>query len=68
MVPVLRRMRQKNSANSAAAPRSYADYLRLPPWPVPLLMQALYVWDHHRALKEKLNTGTSLFAVARRTI
>ena len=66
MVPVLRRMRQNSSANEPAAPRTYADYLRLPPWPAPLVMRGLYVWEHRRALAGKLRTGTSLFAVARR--
>jgi SAM-dependent methyltransferase len=66
MVPVLRRMRQKTSANKQAAPKTYADYLRLPPWPAPVLMQCLYAWEHRRVLREKLRTGTSLFAVARR--
>ena len=67
MVPVLRRMRQKSSATRQSVPKTYADYLRLPPWPAPLLMQALYAWEQPRALKGKLRTGTSLFAVARRT-
>lgn len=66
MVPVLRRMRQKTSAKNQAARKTYADYLRLPPWPAPVLMQCLYAWEHRRALREKLRTGTSLFAVARR--
>ncbi len=64
MVPVLRRMRQKSSDKNQAAPKTYADYLRLPPWPAPLLMRAMYAWEHGRALKGSLRTGTSLFAVA----
>jgi hypothetical protein len=66
MVPVLRRMRRKPATKSQAAPKTYADYLRLPPWPVPLLMRGLYAWEHRRALQANLPTGTSLFAVARR--
>jgi len=66
MVPILRRMRQKTAAGEISAPRTYADYLQLPPWPVPLVMKGLYTWEHHRALHGKLRTGTSLFAVARR--
>jgi len=66
MVPVLRRMRQKSSVNDQAAPKTYADYLRLPPWPGPVLMKCLYAWEHRRALQGKLSAGTSLFAVARR--
>jgi SAM-dependent methyltransferase len=66
MVPILRRMRQKSSTKEQAAPKTYADYLRLPPWPAPLLMRTCYAWEHGRALHGKLRTGTSLFAVARR--
>lgn len=66
MVPVLRRTRQKPAAKVNNAPKTYADYLRLPAWPAPLIMQSLYAWEHGRALQEKLRTGTSLFAVARR--
>jgi SAM-dependent methyltransferase len=66
MVPVLRRMRQKAVVRHQAAPKTYVDYLRLPPWPGPLLMRSLFAWEHRRALREKLATGTSLFAVARR--
>jgi len=67
MVPILRRMRQKSTAKARSASKTYGDYLRLPPWPLPLLMQGLYAWDHRRSLQGKLRTGTSLFAVARRT-
>lgn len=66
MIPVLRGMRRKNADKKLAAAKTYADYLRLPPWPAPWLMQCLYQWEHHRALRGKLSTGTSLFAVARR--
>ncbi len=66
MVPVLRRMRRKSAAESQPSHKTYADYLRTPPWPAPLLMSGIYAWEHHRALAGKLRTGTSLFAVARR--
>ncbi|MGC3960278.1 MAG: class I SAM-dependent methyltransferase [Verrucomicrobiota bacterium] len=61
MVPVLKRMRSKQDA--APQPKEYADYLRLPTWPAPVLMRLLYRWEEHRALKGLLTTGTSLFAV-----
>jgi SAM-dependent methyltransferase len=67
MVPVLRRMRAKDARPGANAPKTYADYLRLPPWPAPLMMKMFSAWEHSRALNGKLKTGTSLFAVARRT-
>ena len=64
MVPILRRMRQKERLGPDAKPLTYADYLRLPPWPGPLLMQLAYLWEHDRAVAGRLRTGTSLFAVA----
>jgi SAM-dependent methyltransferase len=63
MVPIVRRTRK--SATSAT--KTYSDYLRLPPWPFPLLAKLAYAWEHSRALEGKLRTGTSLFAVAERT-
>ncbi len=63
MIPILRRMRKKKATRQ---PRSYADYLQLPPWPLPRLMRAMYAWEHNRALSGRLSSGTSLFAVARR--
>ena len=62
MVPILRRTRQ----GAGNASKTYADYLRLPPWPIPALMKLAYAWEHSRALEGKLRTGTSLFAVTRR--
>jgi SAM-dependent methyltransferase len=65
MVPLLRR-RNKASGNKQRAPRTYSDYLRLPPWPGPIVMKMMYAWERKRALDSKLRTGTSLFALARR--
>jgi SAM-dependent methyltransferase len=65
MVPLLRRMRKPGSPSERH--KTYADYLRLPRWPGPWLLTAAYAWEHDRALAGKLHTGTSLFAVARRT-
>jgi SAM-dependent methyltransferase len=62
MIPILRRMRQGTENPS----KTYADYLRLPPWPVPSLMKLAYAWEHSRALEGKLQSGSSLFAVAKR--
>jgi len=63
MVPLLRRRNKSSSADKAASARTYADYLRLPPWPGPLVMRLLYLWEQPRAIRGKLQTGTSLFAV-----
>jgi SAM-dependent methyltransferase len=65
MVPVLRRMRVRESA-AVQATRSYSDYLRLPAWPGPLLMSVAFALEKPFAVRQKLRTGTSLLAVARR--
>jgi SAM-dependent methyltransferase len=64
MVSVLRRMRKTKPGEVAKPARSYAEYLRLPPWPGPLLMKLFYAWEKSRALNGRLRTGTSLFAIA----
>jgi SAM-dependent methyltransferase len=68
MIPILRRMRPPNkTAGKPVGPvKTYTDYLRLPPWPGPLLMRLAYRWEHASALNGRLKTGTSLFAVAMR--
>jgi SAM-dependent methyltransferase len=66
MVPVLRRMRSESHKPANAPPKTYADYLRLPPLPARWVMKVLYSWEESRALNGRLNNGTSLFAVARR--
>lgn len=63
MVPVLRRLRNRPAA--AAGPgKTYADYLKLPPWPMPALMSIACALEHRRAARGRLKTGSSLFAVA----
>ncbi len=66
MVPVLRRMRRNTGGANGTPSRTYAEYLRLPPWPVPWLMALAYEWEHRRALRGRLRTGTSIFVVALR--
>jgi SAM-dependent methyltransferase len=64
MVPILRRMRSKEQSSNPGKPaKTYAEYLRLPPWPGPLIMNMLYRFEHARTLNGKLQTGTSLFAI-----
>ncbi len=66
--PILRRRRSRRIARASESPaRTYARYLRLPPWPGPWVLRAGFAFEHARALGQRLNTGTSLFAVARRT-
>jgi SAM-dependent methyltransferase len=67
MVPILRRTRRQPTSGGAPATRTYTDYLRLPPWPLPWLMSLAYAWEESRALRGRLRTGTSLFAVASRS-
>ena len=67
MVPLLKRQRgTKRSKPGDSAAMTYQKYLKLPPWPGPLVLSAGFALEHRRALKGKLHTGTSLFAVARR--
>jgi SAM-dependent methyltransferase len=66
MVPILRRTRERSSKPDAKerSAKTYIDYLRLPPWPIPPIMNLLYLWEQRKTLEGRLKTGTSLFAVA----
>lgn len=65
MVPVLQRTRERSKkSNARKSPKSYIDYLRLPPWPVPMVMDWAYRLEQRKALDGRLKTGTSLFAIA----
>jgi 2-polyprenyl-3-methyl-5-hydroxy-6-metoxy-1,4-benzoquinol methylase len=48
--------------------RTYRRYLDLPPWPATWLIRAMFAAEQKAALDGRLNTGTSLFAVARRPL
>jgi hypothetical protein len=63
MVPILRRVRNR-PATAAGPQKTYADYLKLPPWPVPALMSVAYAVEHGLASRGRLKIGSSLFAVA----
>lgn len=64
MIPILRRTRKRPGAKSEAGSKTYLDYLRLPPWPVPSLMRFAYEREQNSALAGNLKSGTSLFAIA----
>ena len=64
MVPVLRATRLRANALPEEPSKAYSYFLRLPPWPGPLLMKVAFAWEHRRALTGKLKIGTSLFAIA----
>jgi SAM-dependent methyltransferase len=66
MVPLLSRRNKKRQGDAAGGAKTYADHLKLPPWPIPEIMRLVYAWEQPRALERKLHTGTSLFAIARR--
>ena len=70
MVPVVRHQRRRPSRRDpeVSADAAYLSYLRLPPWPFPSLMMAAYRLERRKALRGRLRTGTSLFAIARRTV
>jgi SAM-dependent methyltransferase len=66
MIPVLRRTRNRSGSDKESGSKTYLDYLRLPPWPAPVLMRFAYRWEKEPALKGSLKSGTSLFAIALR--
>ncbi|HEY1381736.1 MAG TPA: class I SAM-dependent methyltransferase [Gemmataceae bacterium] len=67
LVPMLRRQRhRKLAAAGESAAQAYRKYLRLPPWPAPLVFRLAFAIEQDRALACRLETGTSLYAVARR--
>jgi hypothetical protein len=66
MVPVLRWMRRGNRITATDHAKIYAEFLRLPCWPLPLMMKLLHAWEQPRAMSGKLATGTSLFVIAKR--
>jgi SAM-dependent methyltransferase len=66
MVPVLRWTRRRADTKRGSEPARYSEYLRVPPWPAPLLMKLLYAREKRLALQQRLRTGTSLFAVGQR--
>ncbi|WP_165064775.1 class I SAM-dependent methyltransferase [Paludisphaera rhizosphaerae] len=69
MTPILRRRLGRRDAGPGEDPAEvYLRYLRLPPWPGSLLLSAVYTMEQPLALRGWLPTGTSLFAVARRTV
>jgi 2-polyprenyl-3-methyl-5-hydroxy-6-metoxy-1,4-benzoquinol methylase len=67
LVPMLRRQRsRKKKASSDSAAETYSRYLTLPPWPASLVLRLGFAIEKRKALDDKLRTGTSLFAIARR--
>ncbi len=67
LVPLLRRQRHRTLAGAGeSAAHAYQKYLRLPPWPAPLVFRLAFAMEQDRALACSLETGTSLYAVARR--
>ena len=68
MVPLLKRRRRgaPPSTASETPAQTYRRYLELPPWPVPLAMRVAFALDQARSLRGVSQTGTSLFALARR--
>jgi 2-polyprenyl-3-methyl-5-hydroxy-6-metoxy-1,4-benzoquinol methylase len=67
LVPALRRQRARVQVRpSASASEAYLHYLKLPPWPLPWIARMAFRYEQGRAIRGKLRSGTSLFAVARR--
>jgi SAM-dependent methyltransferase len=69
LVPALARQRARRRSRSGESPAQvYRRYLRLPPWPAPLVARAAFALEERAALAGQLKTGTSLFAVSRRPL
>jgi 2-polyprenyl-3-methyl-5-hydroxy-6-metoxy-1,4-benzoquinol methylase len=67
LVPMLRRQRRRpRGVAGESVTQTYRRYLTLPPWPAPLALALGFALEEGKALAGKLQTGTSLFAVARR--
>lgn len=64
MVPILRRTRERPEKAGQKPKKTYVEYLKVPPWPIPAMMKLAYQLEQKRALEGRLKTGTSLFAVA----
>jgi SAM-dependent methyltransferase len=68
MVPILRRQRARQRQVKFETPaEAYRRYLTIPPWPGPWLLRLAFALEQPWALAHRLRTGTSLFAVARRS-
>ena len=65
MVPILKVMR-KRGRNPQQPPKTYSQYLRIPPWPAPWLMRGIYDIEALPSVLSRLPIGTSLIAVAKR--
>ncbi len=67
LTPILERQRSRpRSVAGESAAETYRRYLQLPPWPLSWALRLPFAWEQPRALRGRLQTGTSLFAVARR--
>ena len=67
LVPMLRRQRRRRHGIIGESPdQIYRRYLSLPAWPASLVLALGFTLEHGKALAGKLQTGTSLFAIARR--
>jgi SAM-dependent methyltransferase len=65
LVPLFRtRRRSVRAAETETSAEIYRRHLKLPPWPLPGLIQAAFAWEERRALAGKTKQGTSLVAVA----
>jgi len=67
MLPALGRQRARiRMKPGESAAEGYRRYLDLPPWPVGVLARLAFAIEEKRAIRGRLEVGTSLFAAARR--
>src|SRR5262249_43598108 len=66
LVPLFRLLRSRSLRSTGRTPEeTYLRHLVLPPWPLPWLFRLAFAWEQPRALRGRLQRGTSLVAVAR---
>jgi 2-polyprenyl-3-methyl-5-hydroxy-6-metoxy-1,4-benzoquinol methylase len=67
LVPLLHRQRARQRARGNMTPMQiYAEYLKLPRWPLSTALRLGFIVDKRRTLGGRTKRGTSLIAVARR--
>ena len=65
LMPLLRQRKRPGRGRADESPaQTYHQYLRLPPWPGAWVLRLGFALEQHWALRQRLRTGTSLFAVA----
>ncbi len=65
LVPLFRRRQPASESHSLSPAEIYQQHLKLPPWPLTVLLNTAFRWDEYRTIHGMNGRGTSLVAVAR---